>query len=461
MSFDNVMEVQFGRLRNEFETQKNILEGLFVKKKNMKNESYEDFLDGVMTEFEQSMGTNNGRGLTGSKLGNLATVDLRTTNPDGNDDRGNYDPSTGLRTGGINTPPAQIPKFRRRVNLLYGDNIHLKVPRDVAKFTGKEQAVLAERFIRKGMAAKNRSMFHLTRNMFDATYDERIKINDHPEDVVKIQRPFPAVNALIPRRRTLANGRWTESGTAARVPFLIDDWTHIEAMLDNAVGQSSRGVGGMDNTLDGFQKIAFFSNSGWADFFNTNIDRVGHGDWFGKPLLLKGYGNLYTIRDFLIVTIPDSLWINEFSRTVVTGAATGNTAFNSNFRDFVFKKHVNTALEDGFMRGGPKRPLPVTSTDAAPLTAAGIAENTRANTRTGTASNQTALGGLHHAFIMYRSAFELADPVQLQLTPRTYEDYNQRFQKRWFCEWALEGRRDYDNVMFRVFFNSGTDIVTT
>ena len=464
MSFRRAMKISFDKLKNEFETTKNPMEGLFMKKDNKVQETYIDFLNNVDTDWERRLAGASPLSST------QEPQNLRMTEDNGTD-------STNLTT-----PGATMPTWRRRVNRFYGDLIHLKVPRDVAKMTGRTLSDLTDKFAHKAMVAKNRSMFYLTHKLMLDNYQENISINGVPGGN-RTWAGFRDSDVLLPPVRTRGNdGRWsnvamptgTVAGTRHACPLLIDDFTNISAIMDNTVGRNSKGIGGMDSTLDSFKKVAFFSNTGWADFFNTNVDRVGHADWFGKPLLLKGYTGLYTIRDFLVVTIPDALWrnpvVNATSGSFVARPATPTDGSEP-------RQHIQPFHLFGGVSGtGSTRPT-LAESDLKEGFHRAISP-VASNAARGSFAHSSQVGEMNYALLMYRGVFSLQNPVQMQVTPQTYRDFTQRFQKKWYCEWSLEGRRDYEGtyntdgtpktgddvfkegLMFQVYFSSTPKLIT-
>lgn len=310
------------------------------------------------------------------------------------------------------TPTALRNNWRRRESILRGDNISRASFRDDARTLGMTVNQLAEYVVANTMSAKKRSQMRMTLEMIIAANVENPNVGQAGASPKTVN--LPVANHLLCTPTT--------SGGSTTAPLTIENWFLLMAMLDNNAVTDAMGRGKKEDSIAGLNRIAIFSNKGLASFVAQVYKDLGNRDLFGTPLMIPGYGHLKTIQDTAIITIPDELFPNPRPTT----KAASNAAYQALGWSFPAAADFDNVLMDGFVPG---------------QAASGSVP-----------SKYVSGGGLHRAIIMTVDAFELEVPTQYQVENSPYRDFTHSMEEKFFCEWGLESKRLFDNLVYEVYF---------
>ena len=324
------------------------------------------------------------------------------------------------------SPPIQDMPWRRRINNLEADNIHVRMPRAFAKMTSKSLKEYANLVASQVMKTKNRSNTRMDLSLLRSKiHTENIQIIDNPAGNANQEVYLPQGQVLIA----------PEVGTA-RAVLTAESFLKLGSVMADAAGVAHGQPSDVSDALGGLKKIALFSNEGWADFVASNLSIYGNRDFVNSNVYIKGYGKIFKmIDDVLIYVIPTNVF-NDLALSNLTTAATNAAAFTA------ADQYVAPAIA-AYPQTNPRHGY---FTDARRSKEAGLPADYQRG-----AHNR--LDNMHEMLMFYVDSFQLYNPGQLNIDVRNYEDFTKSFQPRTFCQWAKEGMRLYDKVFFRVFFH--------
>ena len=419
-SFINSARVEFSR-KTKFELQltQNLLRDVFTIKGNIKDkQKVFDFVGKINTR-RITYGTGdpnaNGTGADTNKAFNAADTESRR----------------------LSTPTGQTPPYRRVITAFKAGDTHVHNNRIDAKTKGISVADQGRTFGTLIKAAKARDELNM---MIDFCTDSYKGQAEATGTTAAILNAFPSTQRLIPNLQsavvTAANGTYNRANPANTANFHVGDIMHINSLFDNALEQNHVGRGRIMNSLDGMKKVAIFTVSGWKDFVTLNYPFLANSDWFGKPVMINGYGYFNTLMDFIVITVPDGHL--PAKRDEATG-------FVGNF-GLAMADYNKTTYDSG----------PFKVANAATV----VSDDTENKKVFPDGSAYLTNDVFHRALFLYVDTMHFMIPEQLDVPLQVYRDKDESFEWAAYCSWALEATRLYNDVVYEVYFTKQGKSVT-
>ena len=328
------------------------------------------------------------------------------------------------------TPGMTIPGNRRRETNIYGEVIHVPFPRAHARMKNITIGELIKLY--KGAAQAAVEVANQTLML------KIISGKSHKEsELTAAQRgtgdrvtatstvTLPSKQYAVPHARAALNS--TTAAPTFRFPLDVSSWFQTTADFDNVIGKSGMtGQGGMQMSIDDIQRVAIFSNDGWANFQDFMKDRLGNRDYFGKSVYINGYGEFPMFHKYVVITLPDEGFpaVPKLAVTARAGAK--------------------------IVTAGPYYWDNITALSSSKLDVAG----SDITAGRGVASKFLNVDEFYKGIFLPVNNIKLLEPTQLDVDWTIYRDQDESLEHKIFCKINLEGLRCHDPLYREILFSS-------
>ena len=447
-TFDNAAKIEFGKLSQRPAQVKNLLSGIFTKKKEVYELETRDYISQVTAAK-----------LSEAQLMSIDRATIKATHPD----------------------------LSRRMTRTVGRNIHLYATGQTARRIGdKQYASKLRELIQNSINRSNQDM--IVELLLDAYLDNPdIAGAARGEQVAeKAKTYFPLTQEFLCLPDPDIAGRisYGTAGAAAenyksnaRMPLSFDAFFGMCATIDNFLGRSatSKAGGNESMSIEDVAGVVIMSNSAWANFIAAQSAILGNKFTFGRPIYISGYGEFMMIQKYAVVTVPDEGEQGSSFQKIggadhaVYGQTEGGLAKGTNdqgnrgdaFADVALPTSADYAKDgvvafksfglgtDTFL-GGASGVLGGTDI-ASGLVARGGSKTGIVGGGLGTA-RVVPVGGLNQALFVHKGAFALRETEDIDIAVKLYEDKDKSFEKKIYAEWSLKGIRKFDKGVNRLWF---------
>ena len=287
------------------------------------------------------------------------------------------------------TPAGTVVDWSRRISKSQMEHIKVDSNRIAAKYMGKSVSELGEISVMAYRAEMERKNMTMIIKALTDTY----KVNP------------PIANALVATDAPF-NQNYLPLPAGNKANFTAKTFFEIIGYLDDAIGVNPYGQGKMENSLDSIKRVAIFSTKAWMYFNSVNSDIIGNRDYFGKPVVIDGYGKFMNFHETMIIVVPTEFMPAEsaLSKDATVG-------------------WVPTAAVTGF-----------NSQKSAALIATNIVN---------TAMNQV--------FVLYPDAMDVREPEQFNEGPIAYREQTHSLERSLYGVTSLECIRIFDAPVIRLW----------